>query len=93
MARIISTARCTNEIGEVEATNTAPISEVMKDSGMMVQREDETIPKNTFNAEANTDEDNAEDDADILSPSKPSVGTCPPRQADPMGNWGRSLQC
>jgi hypothetical protein len=37
MARIRSTARLTNEGGETEATETAPILEVMKHSGLVVQ--------------------------------------------------------
>jgi hypothetical protein len=35
MARIRSTTRLTNEGGEVEATETAPISEIIKDSRMI----------------------------------------------------------
>jgi hypothetical protein len=36
MARIRSTARLTNEGGETEATKTTPISEVMRNSGLVV---------------------------------------------------------
>jgi hypothetical protein len=45
MARIRSTARLTNESGEVEATEIAPISEVMKDFGIVAHREEENTPK------------------------------------------------
>jgi hypothetical protein len=40
MARIRSTARLTNEGGETKATRTAPISEVMKRSGLVFQEEE-----------------------------------------------------
>jgi hypothetical protein len=37
MARITSTVGLTNEGGETETTETTPISEVMKRSGLVVQ--------------------------------------------------------
>jgi hypothetical protein len=71
MARIRSTARLTNERGETEATDTAPILEIMRDSGMVAQTEEEIVPeKNNIDDEANSD--NASDDDGILSLSKSS---------------------
>jgi hypothetical protein len=71
MARIRSTARLTNDGEETEATETAPILEIMRDSRMVAQMEEGTVlEKNTIDAEANSDD--AEDDDGILSPSKPS---------------------
>ena len=75
MARIRSTARLTNECGETEATKTAPISEVMKCSGLVVQEEEGTFSEDIVNAEAENvvaeaGNDDEEDDG-ILSPSKP----------------------
>ena len=77
MARIRSTARLTNEGGETEATETAPISEVMKRSRLVVQEEEKPfLEKDSANAkaenviaEARSDE---EEDDGILSPGKPS---------------------
>jgi hypothetical protein len=70
MARIRSTARLTNKGEDTEAAETAPISEVMKWSGLVVQEGEEVIPeKDDAIAEAASDDD--EDDG-ILSPSKPS---------------------
>jgi hypothetical protein len=40
MAIIRSNVRLSNEGGEVDATDMAPISEIMKDYGMIAQRED-----------------------------------------------------
>jgi hypothetical protein len=39
MAKIGTTARLTNEGGEVDVTETTPISEVMKDSSIVALRE------------------------------------------------------
>jgi hypothetical protein len=73
MARIRSTARLTKEGGEIDATDMASISEIMKDSGMIAQREEkDALEKNVYGAKGNTGGDDAEDDAGILSPSKPS---------------------
>jgi hypothetical protein len=70
MARIRSTARLTNEGEDTEATETTPISEVMKCSGLVVQEGEEVIPeKDDAIAEAASDD---EEDDHILSPSKPS---------------------
>jgi hypothetical protein len=77
MVRIRSTARLTNEGGETEATETAPISEVMKRSRLVVQEEEKPfLEKDSVNAEAENvvaeaGSDDEQDDG-ILSPSKPS---------------------
>jgi hypothetical protein len=77
MDRIRSIARLTGEGGEIEATDTTPILEIMRNSGMVIQEGEESMPrKDTIDAEAKTvyakaDSDNEEDDG-ILSLSKPS---------------------
>jgi hypothetical protein len=76
MASVCSTARVTREGEETEATETAPISEVMRQSGLVVT--EGTIDEGTSVAkveqtdieEENTDEE--EEDYSILIPSKPS---------------------
>jgi hypothetical protein len=76
MARVRSTARVTREGEETEATETALISEVMRQSGLVVT--EGTIDEGTLAAEAeqvdieeeNVDEE--EEDYSILIPSKPS---------------------
>jgi hypothetical protein len=40
MARFRSTSRLTNKGGETKATKTAPISEVMRRSGLVIQEEE-----------------------------------------------------
>ena len=50
MARVHSTARLTREGEETEATETAPISEVMRQSGLVVT--EGTIDEDTPAAEA-----------------------------------------
>jgi hypothetical protein len=75
MARVRSTARVTRDGEEAEATKTAPISEVMKQSGLVVT--ERTIDEDVQNAEAeeaNIEEGNAdeEEDYNTLVPSKPS---------------------
>jgi hypothetical protein len=76
MARVRSTARVTHEAEETEATETAPISEFMRQSGLVVTEgnNDEDTP--TVKAEqADIEEENAdeeEEDYSILIPSKPS---------------------
>jgi hypothetical protein len=70
MARIRSTARLTNKGEETKATEIAPISEIMRRSGLIVQEEGEAFLKeDTCNAEARSD---VEEDDGILIPSKPS---------------------
>jgi hypothetical protein len=70
MAGIRSTARLIDEGENIEATETAPISEVMKCFGLVVQEGEEVILKND-DAIAEASSDDVEDDG-ILSPSKPS---------------------
>jgi hypothetical protein len=75
MARVRSTARVTRDGEEAEATETAPISEVMKQSGLLVT--EGTVDEDVHTAEAeevdieegNTDE---EEDYNTLVPSKPN---------------------
>jgi hypothetical protein len=71
MARIRSTARLTNEGEETEATETAPISEVMRRSWLVVREEEDTYNDEARNIVAKAGSDDEEDDG-ILSPSKPS---------------------
>jgi hypothetical protein len=76
MARVRSTARVTREGEETEAIGTAPISDVMRQSGLVVT--EGTIDEGTSAAEAeqadieegNADEE--EEDYSVLIPSKPS---------------------
>jgi hypothetical protein len=76
MARVRSTARVTREAEETEATETTLISEVMRQSGLVVT--EGTIDEGTSAAEAeqvdieegNADEE--EEDYSVLIPSKPS---------------------
>jgi hypothetical protein len=76
MVRVRSTARVTREGEETEATETALISEVMRQSGLVVT--EGTIDKGTSGVEAeqaDIEEENAdeeEEDCSILIPSKPS---------------------
>jgi hypothetical protein len=76
MAIVRSTARVTREGEEVEATETTPISEVMRQSGLVVTGGgiDESAP--TAEAEhADVEEENVdeeEEDYNTLIPSKPS---------------------
>jgi hypothetical protein len=76
MARVCSTARVTHEGEEAEATETAPIFEVMRQSGLVVTEGgiDEGAP--TAEAEqADIEEENVyeeDEDYNTLIPSKPS---------------------
>jgi hypothetical protein len=76
MARVRSTARVTREGEETEATETTPISEIMRQSGLVVTEGivDEDIlaaeAKQADIKEENADEE--EEDNSILIPSKPS---------------------
>jgi hypothetical protein len=76
MVRVRSTARVSREGEETEVTKTAPISEVMKQSGLVVIEgtTDEGTPvaeaEQTVAEEENIDED--EEDYSILIPTKPS---------------------
>jgi hypothetical protein len=77
MASIRSTARLTNEGGETKTTETSPISEVMRRSGLVVQEGEGSFPEKDSvsveakNVDAEAGSDDEEDD-DILSSSKPS---------------------
>jgi hypothetical protein len=76
MARVRSTARVSHEGEETEIAETAPISEVMKRSGLVVS--EEITDEGVSNAEAGQivaggESDNeSEEDNNILSPTKPS---------------------
>ena len=76
MARVRSTARVSREGDEAEAAETAPISEVMKRSGLVVPGE--VTDEGASNAEAGQtvvegESDNeSEEDNNILNPAKPS---------------------
>jgi hypothetical protein len=76
MARVRSTSRVTREGEEAKATKTAPISEVMRQSGLVVTKEaiDEGGP--TAEAEkADIEEENVDEEEEhynTLIPSKPS---------------------
>jgi hypothetical protein len=76
MARIRSTARVTYDEEETEAIETAPISEVMKQSGMVVTEVAANEGASAAEAEyANIEEnvaDKEEEDYSTLIPSKPS---------------------
>jgi hypothetical protein len=76
MARVRSTARVSREGDEAEVTETTPISDVMRQSGLVVS--EEPVAEGTLTAEAEQimvvegsgNED--EEDYTILSPEKPS---------------------
>jgi hypothetical protein len=76
MARVRSNARVSREGDESEATETTPISEVMRRSGLVAS--EEAIAEGASNAEAEQivaegESDNeSEEDNSILSPMKPS---------------------
>jgi hypothetical protein len=76
MARVRPTARVTREGDETEVTETTPISEMMRRSGLVVQ--EGAIAEGTSNVEAEqamakveSDNESEEDDI-ILFPTKPS---------------------
>jgi hypothetical protein len=76
MVRVRSTARVSCEGDEAEATETTPISEVMRRSSLVVS--EEALAKGTSTAEAEQivakggSENKSEEDNTILSPMKPS---------------------
>jgi hypothetical protein len=76
VARVRSTARVTREGEETEATEIAPISEVMRQLGLVVT--EGTVDEGTSSAEAeqaDIEEENAdeeEEDYGIMIPSKPN---------------------
>jgi hypothetical protein len=75
MARVRSTARVSHEGEETEITETTPISEVMKRSGLVVS--EEVVAEGASNAEAeqivagDKSDNESEEDYNILSPTKP----------------------
>jgi hypothetical protein len=76
MARVRSTPRVTRDGEEAEAAETAPISEVMKRSGLIVTEStcDEEAPTAEVE-QTNIEEGDAREgeiDYDIIMPSKPS---------------------
>jgi hypothetical protein len=76
MSRVRSTARVSREGDEAEVTETSPISEVMRQSGLVVP--EEVVAEGTSIAEAKQitveggSENEGEEDYAILSPVKPS---------------------
>jgi hypothetical protein len=76
MTRVRSTARVSQEGKETETTETAPISEVMKLSGLVVS--EEIAAEGASNTEAGQivvggESDNeSEEDNNILNPTKPT---------------------
>jgi hypothetical protein len=76
MARLRSTARVSCEGDETEATETTPISEMMRRLGLVVQ--EEAIAEGIFNAEAKrtvaevASDNESEEGGSILCPTKPS---------------------
>jgi hypothetical protein len=76
MARVRTTTRVSREGDETKATETAPISEVMRQSSLVAS--EEAIAEGTSNAEAEQivaeggSENESEEDNSILSPMKPS---------------------
>jgi hypothetical protein len=76
MVRVHSTARVTHEGEEAKVTETAPVSEVMKQSGLVVA--EGTMDEGTFATEAEQtiaekeDVEEDEEDYSILIPTKPS---------------------
>jgi hypothetical protein len=71
MARVRSTARLSREGDETEATETAPISEVMKRSGLVVGDEGASHAKAEQTVVEGEDVE-SEEDYNILIPTKPS---------------------
>jgi hypothetical protein len=75
MARVRSNARVSREGDEAEATETSPISEVMRQSGLVVP--EGPVAEGTLTVEAEKiavqgSENEDEEDYTILSPVKPS---------------------
>jgi hypothetical protein len=68
MARVCSTTRIDREGDETEATETVPISEAMRQSGLATS---EDIPAAEA-GRADAEETNSEDDYSSAVPSKPS---------------------
>jgi hypothetical protein len=78
MARVRSTARVTRDGEEAEATETALISEVMKQSGMVVTKGGANDGASAAEAEYSDIEEDVVDEEEedyTLMPSKPSTWT------------------
>jgi hypothetical protein len=75
MAQVRSTARVSREGDDAETTETAPISEMMKRSGLVTLEkaifEGEAVEAEQIASEDGSDNEDVEDYS-ILSPSKPS---------------------
>jgi hypothetical protein len=75
-ARVRSTARVSHEGDETKMTETAPISEMMRRSGLVVQEgstAEDTPNVEAEQTEAEVESDNeSEEDNVIMSPTKPS---------------------
>ena len=73
MARVRSTTRVSREGDDVEMTETTPISEMMRRSGLVVP-EEAVAEGDTAEAEQTEvgSDDEFEENNNILSPSKPS---------------------
>ena len=76
MARVCSTVRVPREGEETEATETAPISKVMRQSGLVVmERAVDECTSGVEAEQADIEEENADEEGEdfsILIPSKPS---------------------
>ena len=72
MARVRSTARVSREGDETKATETAPISEVMKRSGLVVGEEGAYNAKAEQTVVEGENVEESEEDYNILIPTKPS---------------------
>ena len=72
MARVRSTARVSREGDETKATETAPISEVMKRSGLVVADEGASNAEAEQTLVEGKNVGESEEDYNILIPTKPS---------------------
>jgi hypothetical protein len=94
MARVHSTARVTHDGEEAEATKTAPISEVMKQSGMVVTEvaAEEGAPA-AEDEYANIEEDvidEEEEDYNTLMPAKSTVSEADMPMMVKLGYFGEA---
>jgi hypothetical protein len=99
MVRVRSTARVTRDGEEVEATETAPISKVMRRSGLVVTEgaaDEESPAAETEQADIEEgDANEGEIDYDVIMPSKPShldFGKSTVSEADMTDDEARLLQ-
>jgi hypothetical protein len=76
MAKVRSTSRVTRDREEAEAIETAPISEVMRQSGLVVTEgaieEGAPVVETEHDIEEEIIDEEEEEDYSILIPSKPS---------------------